>query len=61
VALFAGVLLLGLPVHLDAGAERAAIAALAIAQLPLMLVEGVVVAAALAFLRRVGPDLLHAP
>jgi cobalt/nickel transport system permease protein len=61
VALFAALLLAGLPVHLDAGVERAAIAALAIAHLPLMVVEGVVVAAALAFLRRVGPDLLHAP
>ncbi len=61
VALFSGVLLAGLPAHLDAGTERAAIAALAVAHLPLMVVEGVVVAAALAFLRRVGPDLLHAP
>ena len=61
VALFAGVLLLGLPVQLDARAERAAIAALAVAHLPLMVVEGLVVAAALAFLRRVGPDLLQAP
>ncbi len=61
VALFTGVLLAGLPAHLDAGAERAAITALVLAHVPLMVVEGLVVAAALAFLRRVGPDLLHAP
>jgi len=60
VALFAGLLLAGLPAHLDAAAERAAIAALAIAHLPLMVVEGLVVAAVLQFLRRVSPEMLDA-
>ena len=60
VALFAGILLAGLPSHLDAGAERAAILALALAHLPLALAEGLVVAAVLGFLRRTSPELICA-
>lgn len=54
VGLFSAVLIAGLPADLDAGAERAAIAALAVAHLPLAVAEGLVVAAVLGFLRRVG-------
>lgn len=57
VALFVAILLAGLPAHLDAGTERAAILALALAHLPLALAEGLVVAAALGFIDRVGPEL----
>lgn len=60
VALFTGTLLAGLPTHLDAGAERAAILALAIAHLPLALIEGVIVAAVFGFLRRTDPELIRA-
>ena len=60
VALFVGILLVGLPSHLDAGAERAAIVALALAHLPLALAEGLVVAAALGFLRRTSPEMICA-
>ena len=60
VALFATLLLAGLPAHLDAGAERAAITALALAHLPLALAEGMVVAAVLGFLRRTNPEMIIA-
>lgn len=60
VALFAGFLLLGLPAHLDAGAERSAIVALALAHLPLALAEGMIVAAVLTFLRRSAPEMIVA-
>lgn len=60
VALFATILLAGLPAHLDANAERAAITALALAHLPLALAEGIIVAAALGFLRRTNPEMIGA-
>jgi cobalt/nickel transport system permease protein len=60
VALFTAILLAGLPAELDAGAERAAILALAIAHLPLVVAEGLVVAAVLGFLNRVSPELVRA-
>lgn len=60
VALFVGTLLAGLPGHLDAGAERAAILALALAHLPLALAEGLVVAAVLTYFRRTSPDMICA-
>jgi cobalt/nickel transport system permease protein len=58
LALFAGILLAGLPTGIDAGAERAALAALALAHLPLMLAEGAIVVTVLAVLRRVEPGML---
>ncbi len=58
--LFMAILLAGLPAHLDAGSERAAIFALAVAHLPLAVVEGLVVAAVLGFLNRVSPDMVRA-
>ena len=60
VGLFTGFLLAGLPAHLDAQAERAAIMALAIAHLPLALAEGMIVATVLAFLRRTSPEMIIA-
>jgi cobalt/nickel transport system permease protein len=60
VALFTAILLTGLPAHLDAGAERAAIIALALAHLPLALVEGVIVATILSYLRRTQPEMILA-
>ncbi|WP_019954438.1 cobalt transporter CbiM [Yoonia vestfoldensis] len=60
VTLFAMVLLAGLPAHLDAGAERAAIMALALAHLPLACAEGLIVAAVLGFLRRTNPEMIGA-
>lgn len=61
LVLFTAILLAGLPAHLDAGAERAAIAALALAHLPLAVAEGLVVVAVLDFLRRVSPEMVRAP
>lgn len=60
VGLFAAIVLAGLPGHLDAGVERAALWAMALAHLPLALVEGVIVAASLSFLRRTSPEMIGA-
>ncbi|WP_092886249.1 cobalt transporter CbiM [Roseicitreum antarcticum] len=57
LALFATLVLAGLPATLDAGAERLALRALALAHLPLILVEGVIVLALVRVLRRVAPGL----
>lgn len=58
LTLFGTVVLLGLPVTLDAGAERTALAALALAHIPLVLAEGIVVLAFLRALRRIEPGLI---
>ena len=58
VAIFAGLVLVGLPVALDPTAERAALQAFALAHIPLMLAEGVIVVAVLRVLRRAAPHLL---
>lgn len=60
VGLFTAILLAGLPAHLNAGAERAAIVALALAHLPLALAEGLIVAAVISFLRRISPEMISA-
>ncbi len=60
VALFTAILLAGMPAELDAGSERAAILALALAHLPLIVAEGLVTVAVLGFLERVSPELLRA-
>jgi cobalt/nickel transport system permease protein len=60
VSLFATIVLAGLPAHLDAAAERAAIVALALAHLPLAVAEGFIVAAVLRFLRRTSPEMIGA-
>ncbi|MCH8467655.1 MAG: energy-coupling factor ABC transporter permease, partial [Roseinatronobacter sp.] len=58
LAFFAAIVLAGLPVVLDAGAERLALKVLLIAHLPLVFAEGVIVMARLRVLRRVEPRLL---
>lgn len=58
LALFASLVLLGLPAEVDAAAERAALGVFALAHLPLVLVEGVLVAVVLRVLARIEPGLL---
>jgi cobalt/nickel transport system permease protein len=58
VALFVVILLTNLPADLNAAAEQAAIFVLAIAHLPLMLIEGVITAFLVIFLKRVRPTML---
>ena len=58
VAMFVAILLTSLPADLNAVVEQAAIFALAIAHLPLMLIEGVITAFLVVFLRRVRPTML---
>jgi cobalt/nickel transport system permease protein len=58
LAFFAAIVLAGLPVVLDVGAERLALKVLLIAHLPLVFAEGVIVMALLRVLRRVEPRLL---
>lgn len=59
VAIFVVVLLTNLPADLNATAEQAAIFALAVAHLPLMLIEGVITAFMVIFLGRVRPTMLN--
>ncbi len=58
VAAFAGMVLLGLPDGISAQVERAALLAFALAHLPLVVVEGIVVVSVLRVLRRIEPSLL---
>ena len=58
LAIFTAIVLAGLPVVLDAGAETLAIKALLLAHLPLVLAEGGVVLVLLRVLRRVEPALV---
>jgi cobalt/nickel transport system permease protein len=58
IAVFAALVLAALPDGVSAQAERAALLALALAHLPLALVEGVVVFSVLRVLRRIEPGLL---
>lgn len=58
LALFAALVLAGLPVALDPGAERAALGVLLAAHLPLVLAEGLIVLGLLRLLRRLEPRLL---
>lgn len=58
LTVFAVIVLSGLPVALDAGAERAALKVFLLAHLPLVLAEGVIVMTLLRVLRRVEPRLL---
>jgi cobalt/nickel transport system permease protein len=59
VSLFAAILLAGLPVHIDAVTERRALTALLVAHLPLAVIEGLVTAATLGFLKRADSGLLR--
>jgi len=58
VALFVVILLSNIPTDLNAAVEQAAIFTLAVAHLPLMLIEGVITALIVIFLRRVRPTML---
>ena len=59
VAMFVVILLTSLPADLNAAIEQAAIFAMAIAHLPLMLIEGAITAFMVIFLRRVRPAMLN--
>lgn len=58
VLLFYGLLVLSLPVTIDRAAEQAAIGALALAHLPLVVLEGTFTMLVALFLLQVRPDLL---
>lgn len=58
LAIFAALVLAGLPAALDAAAEHAALGVFVLAHLPLVLAEGVIVLGVLRVLRRVEPHLL---
>lgn len=58
IAIFAAIVLTGLPAELDARAERAAVQIFALAHLPLALAEGVIVLVLLRVLRLIEPRLL---
>lgn len=57
--LFAAIVLLSLPAHLDREAERQAIGAFILAHLPVAAIEAAVTAAAIGFLHRAGSGLLR--
>ena len=59
VGMFAVILLTSIPADLDVVTERAAIYTLALAHLPLMVIEGVFTALVTVFLWRVRPQLLE--
>lgn len=59
VALFAAVVFLGLPGDVDAAMERRAVGIFIAAHLPVAVIEGVVTATAVGFLRRAGSGLLR--
>ncbi|TQM92168.1 cobalt transporter CbiM [Roseinatronobacter monicus] len=58
LAIFAGFVLLGLPVALDTSAERVALQLFVLAHVPLVLAEGVIVLVLLRVLRRTAPQML---
>jgi cobalt/nickel transport system permease protein len=58
VGMFVAILLTNIPAELNASVEQAAIYTLAIAHLPLMVIEGVITAFLVVFLRRVRPTML---
>lgn len=58
LAIFSAIVLAGLPVALDAGAERVALGVFLMAHLPLAIAEGVIVLTLLRLLRRIEPRLL---
>ncbi len=58
VAMFVVILLTNIPAELDIGTEQTAIYTLAIAYLPLMVIEGVITSLLAVFLQRVRPRIL---
>jgi cobalt/nickel transport system permease protein len=61
VLLFYGVLIVTIPATVDASTEQAALTLLAVAHLPVVIVEGLLTALVVLFLQRVRPELLGAP
>ncbi len=59
VLLFAGLALSFLPAAIDAERERQALAALMLAYLPVLVLEGLITALLVGFLQKVSPELLH--
>lgn len=59
ISIFAAIVLAGLPVQVDAVAERRAVALLVLAHLPVAVIEGLVTAATVGFLHRAGSGLLR--
>jgi len=59
VAMFVVILLTNMPAELDVGIERSAIYALAIAHLPLIVIEGIITSVLAVFLQRVRPRILN--
>jgi cobalt/nickel transport system permease protein len=59
VALFVIILITNIPADIDVATERAAIYTLAIAHLPLMVIEGIITAMLTVFLQRVRPGILE--
>ena len=59
VAFFVVILLTSIPAELDAGTEQKAIYTLALAQLPLVIIEGIITSMLVVFLRRVRPGILE--
>ncbi|WP_035987755.1 cobalt transporter CbiM [Leptolyngbya sp. KIOST-1] len=57
--IFVALIILNIPAELDGQAERTAVLALAIAHIPLALVEGAFTTVLVLFLRRVKPELLE--
>jgi cobalt/nickel transport system permease protein len=60
VLLFYGLLLATIPAHLDAASEQAALTLLALAHLPVILIEGTLTVLVVLFVQRVRPELLPA-
>jgi cobalt/nickel transport system permease protein len=61
VLLFYGVLVVTIPATVDASTEQAALTLLAVAHLPVVIVEGLLTALVVLFMQRVRPELLGAP
>lgn len=59
VALFVGFLISFIPAHVDPAAERATTFALAAAHIPVIIVEGIITAFIVVFIRRSNPSLLR--
>ncbi len=59
VLMLASVVLGNIPAHLDAETERRAVEIFALVHLPVMIVEGMIVAFLVGFLRRTSPQLLR--
>jgi len=59
ILIFLGIVLTTIPADFDAGVERTAIYGLALAHVPMMLIEGIFTVMLVAFLQKVKPQLLE--